>query len=124
MRIAVCSREPLFGEALASLLGHEGNFDVVARESSPRTCLSAAKDLRAQLIVLDGHGLHANDVEFFMGARAYGDFGIVLIGGEDLYNAADHNIDAVISRDAGGTALFRAVRDVGAGFIRAPVGRV
>lgn len=124
MRIALCSREPLIGEALASLLSHEGNFDVVAKEAAPRTCLSSAKDQRAQLIVLDGQGLHGNDIEFFMGARAYGDFGIVLIGGEDLYDESDHNIDAVISRDASATALFRAVRDVGAAFVRAPVGRV
>lgn len=124
MRIAICSREPLFGEALGSLLSHEGNFDVVGRESSPRTCLTAAKDQRAQLIILDGHGLQANDIEFFMGARAYGDFGIILIGGDGLYEEGDHNIDAVLGRDSGSTALFRAVRDVGSAFVRAPVGRV
>lgn len=122
MRIALCSREPLFGEALGSLLSHEGNFDVVARESSPRACLSAVKDHRAQVIVLDGHGLQANDVEFFMGARAYGDFGIILIGGETDVELGEHNIDAVLSRDSGSTALFRAVRETGASFVRAPVG--
>ncbi len=124
MRIALCSREPLFGEALGSLLSHQGNFDVVARDSSPRACLTAAKDHKAQLIVLDGHGLQANDIEFFMGARAYGDFGIILIGGEGLFDADDHNLDAVLAKDAGSTALFRAVREVGAKFVRAPVGRV
>lgn len=124
MRIALCSREPLFGEALGSLLSNEGNFDVVAREASPRACLSAAKDQRAQIIVLDGHGLQANDVEFFMGARAYGDFGIILIGGDGYADNSDHNIDAVISRDSGSTALFRSVREVGAAFVRSPAGRV
>ncbi len=124
MRIALCSREPLFGEALGSLLSHEGNFDVVARESSPRACLSAVKDHRAQVIVLDGHGLQTNDVEFFMGARAYGDFGIILLGGEEEIELDENNIDAVLTRDSGSTALFRAVREVGASFVRAPVGRV
>lgn len=124
MRIAICSREPLFGEALASLLSHEGNFDVVAREASPRSCLSSAKDLRAQLVVLDGHGLQSNDIEFFMGARAYGDFGIIVVGGEGLYDEEDNNVDAALGRDSTATALFRAVREVGANFVRAPVGRV
>lgn len=124
MRIALCSRESLFGEALSSLLSHEGNFDVVARESAPRSCLTAAKDLRAQLIVLCGHGLQANDIEFFMGARAYGDFGIILLGGEDLYDAKDHNLDAVLPSDATSTSLFKAIREVGAAFVKTPVGRV
>lgn len=124
MRIALCSRESLFGEALSSLLSHEGNFDVVARESAPRSCLTAAKDLRAQLIVLCGHGMQANDIEFFMGARAYGDFGIILLGGEDLYDAKDHNLDAVLNSDATSTALFKAIREVGAAFVKTPVGRV
>lgn len=124
MRIALCSREALFGEALSSLLSHEGNFDVVARESAPRSCLTAAKDLRAQLIVLCGHGLQANDIEFFMGARAYGDFGIILLGGEELYDAKDHNLDAVLASDATSTALFKAIREVGAAFVKTPVGRV
>ena len=124
MRIALCSRESLFGEALSSLLSHEGNFDVVARESAPRSCLTAAKDLRAQLIVLCGHGLQANDIEFFMGARAYGDFGIILLGGEELYDEQDHNLDAVLASDASSTALFKAIREVGAGFVRATTGRV
>lgn len=124
MRIALCSREALFGEALSSLLSHEGNFDVVARESSPRACLTAAKELKAQLIVLCGHGLQPNDIEFFMGARAYGDFGIILLGGEDLYQESDHNLDAVLGSDASSISLFKAVREVGSAFTKTPVGRV
>lgn len=124
MRIALCSREALFGEALSSLLSHEGNFDVVAREAGPRACLTAAKDLKAQIIVLCGHGLQANDIEFFMGARAYGDFGIILLGGDELYQEKDHNLDAVLDSDASSSALFKAVREVGAAFVKSPVGRV
>ena len=118
MRIALCSREPLFGEALASLLSNEGNFDVAVTESAPRACLTKAKDQRAQVIVLDGNSLQSNDVEFFMGARAYGDFGVVLIGGEGLYDPDDHNIDVFVSRDTPSIGLFRAIREVGARFVQ------
>ena len=124
MRIVLCSRELLSREALASLLSHEGNFDVVADESTPRACLTATKEHRAQLIVLQGEGLQENDIEFFMGARAYGDFGIILIGGEGLFDAGDHNLDAVIDRQTGSAALFRTIREVGARFVQTPVGRV
>lgn len=125
MRIALCCREALYGEALSSLLSHEGNFDVVARESSPRGCLTAAKDLKAQLIVLCGHGLQPNDIEFFMGARAYGDFGIILLtSGDETFEDKDHNLDAVLDGDASSTSLFKTVREVGAAFVKTPVGRV
>src|SRR5438094_762439 len=83
MRIALCSKEPLFREALGSLLSHEGNFDVVAKESQPRACLSAAKEQRANIIVVDGDTMEPNELEFFMGARAYGDFGIAVVAREE-----------------------------------------
>jgi len=118
MRIALCSRESLFGEALSSLLSNEGNFDVAVVESAPRACLTQAKEHRAQAIVLDGSGLQSNDIEFFMGARAYGDFGIVLIGGDGLYDPADHNIDGFVPRDSHSIELFRAIRDVGSRFVQ------
>lgn len=118
MRIALCSREPLFGEALASLLSNEGNFDVAVTESAPRACLTKAKEHRAQVIVLDGNGLQSNDIEFFMGARAYGDFGVLLIGGEGLYDPGDHNIDAFVARDTPAIGLFRLIREVGGRFVQ------
>jgi DNA-binding NarL/FixJ family response regulator len=118
MRIALCSREPLLGEALGSLLSNEGNFDVAVSESAPRPCLTKAKEQRAQAIVLDGSGLQSNDIEFFMGARAYGDFGIVLIGGDGLYDSNDNNIDAFVPRDAHSIELFRAIREVGSKFVQ------
>jgi DNA-binding NarL/FixJ family response regulator len=119
MRIALCSREPLFGEALASLLSHEGNFDVVVQEGTPRICLMKAKDSRAQIVVLDGESLQSNDLEFFMGARAYGDFGIVLIGGSELYNHDDHNFDSVVERNASSSGLFKSIMSVGSKFVQA-----
>ncbi len=124
MRIAVCSREVLCGEALASLLSHEGKFDVVALETHPRACLAATKEHRAQLIILAGSGLLSNDLEFVMGAHAYGDFGIILIGGKGLYDPRDHSIDAILDTEADSQTLFKTVREVGATFVRVPGPRV
>lgn len=123
MRIALCSREYIYGEALASLLSNDGNFDVAVRESSPRACLSNAKEQRAQIVVLDGSGLQTNDVEFFMGARAYGDFAIVMVGGEGLYDPADNNIDAFVRRDASSVDLFRTIREIGSRLVQPSPGR-
>jgi len=68
------------------LLSHEGNFDVVASETKARNCITAAKDHHAQVIVIDSNGLDRNDLEFLMGARTYGDFGVALVSG-------DHEVD-------------------------------
>lgn len=125
MRIALCSKEPLFREALGSLLSHEGNFDVVAKESQPRTCLTSAKEQRANIIVVDGDTMEPNELEFFMGARAYGDFGIAVVAREeDRERVAQHQPDAVITRDKGSIPLFKAIREMGAQFVRVPTGRV
>lgn len=124
MRLVICGREPLYRDAIASLLAHEGNFDVVASESTPRACLTATKDHQAQVIVLDGSGLLQNDIEFFLGARAYGDFGVILIGQEGALEAKDHMLDTVLARQADPQDLFRAIREVGAIFIKTPVDKV
>src|SRR5450432_609959 len=94
MRIALCSKESLFREALGSLLSHEGNFDVVAKEAQPRACLTAAKERRANIIVVDGDTVDPNELEFFMGARAYGDFGIAVVArADDRERVAEHQPD-------------------------------
>lgn len=120
MRISLCSRHALTCDALQSLLSHEGNFDVVATAAAPRACLTASKEKHAQVIVLDAQGLHPNDIEFFMGARAYGDFGIVLVGADDTFGGSDHNIDALIGKDVRSGTLFKAIRDVGSQFVTLP----
>src|SRR5579884_1508605 len=83
MRVALCSKEGLFGEALASLLDHQGSFQVVATEQSPRDLINAAKEYRAQVMVVDSFELDRNELQFLLGARAFGDFGIVLIVGDE-----------------------------------------
>lgn len=123
MRIALCCKEPLFCQALSSLLSHEGNFDVVATESKPRSCVTAAKDQRAQVIVVDSTHLEKNELEFLMGARAYGDFGVAVISGEDE-DFSDYGVDRLYSRANGGAGLIKAIREVGSNFGNAIGGRV
>ena len=123
MRISVCSKEPIFREALASLLNHEGKFDVVAQEDGARSCITAAKAKFAQVIVLDGLGLEGNDIQFLMGARAFGDFGIVLLTDDSSEEYDPQSIDAIVKRAAGAIKLFEAVRKVGSGFLRPERGR-
>lgn len=123
MRIALCCKEPLFGQALTSLLSHEGNFDVVASESKPRACISAAKDQRAQVIVVDSLGLVKSELEFLMGARAYGDFGVALITGEGE-DYTEFGVDKLYSRANGAPGLIKAIREAGNAFVRTPDGRV
>ena len=123
MRIALCCKEPLFCQALSSFLSHEGNFDVVAAESKPRACVTAAKDQRAQVIVVDSLGLEKNELEFIMGARAYGDFGVALITGEDE-DFSEYGVDKMYGRKSGGLGLIKIVREVGNAFVRTASGRV
>lgn len=115
MRIALCCKEPLFCQALSSLLSHEGNFDVVASESKPRACVTAAKEQRAQVIVVDSMNLEKNELEFLMGARAYGDFGVAVITGEGE-DFTDYGVDKAYPRSSGGAGLIKAVREVGGQF--------
>lgn len=123
MRIALCCKEQLFGQALTSLLSHEGNFDVVASESKPRECIAAAKERHAQVIVVDAGGLEKHDLEFLLGARAYGDFGVALVTGEPE-NSAPQGVDTVYARSMDSTGLIKAIREVGNAFVRTPSGRV
>lgn len=123
MRIALCCKEPLFGQALGSLLSHEGNFDVVASETKPRNCITAAKDQHAQVIVIDSNGLDRNELEFLMGARTYGDFGVALVAG-DNEDFSEFGLDKICLRSEGGINLIRAIREVGNSFVRTATGAV
>jgi DNA-binding NarL/FixJ family response regulator len=114
MRIALCSKEGLFGEALASLLDHQGNFQVVAAEDSARSLINAAKDYRAQILVVDSFELDRNDLQFLLGARAFGDFAIVLIVGEhEREEFIEVPVDRLIGRGSSATQLFEALDDLG-----------
>lgn len=124
MRISLCSKEPLFSEALASLLNHEGSFQVVGTEKGPRAAVVAAKEHRAQAIVVDSVGIEPNELDFLMGARTFGEFGIVLIHPEEDVRYIDYGVDGRIDRGANSATLFRVVREVGAQFGAVRPGRV
>jgi DNA-binding NarL/FixJ family response regulator len=116
MRITLCCKEPLLNEALASLLNHEGSFQVAAAEESPRAAVMASKEHRAQVIVVDTLGLESNELDFLMGARTFGDFGIVLIHDANDAQYGDYTVDGKVDRKHSSHALFRTVREVGASF--------
>ncbi|CAN5399908.1 hypothetical protein BH11ARM2_BH11ARM2_11080 [soil metagenome] len=112
MRIALCCKEGLFSEALASLLDHEGSFDVVATETSTRALVSAAKEKRAHVLLIDGHQLTKDDVQFLLGARAFGDFAVALI--HDEGDGIDEDaVDRSLDRNVGAEALFAALHELG-----------
>lgn len=114
MRVALCSKEGLFGEALASLLESQGGLQVVASEHSPRDMINAAKEYGAQVMVVDATDLKRAEIEFLLGARAFGDFGILLIVGEaDRQEYMEIPVDRVVSRQAGAAELFKALEELG-----------
>lgn len=114
MRVALCSKEGLFGEALASLLDHQGNFQVVSTERSPRELINAAKEYRAQIMLVDSFELDRNELQFLLGARAFGDFAIVLVvGADDRDSLIDVPVDRIINREAGAQELFTALEELG-----------
>jgi DNA-binding NarL/FixJ family response regulator len=114
MRVALCSKEGLFGEALASLLDHQGSFQVVSTERSPRELINAAKEYRAQVMLVDSFELDRNELQFLLGARAFGDFAIVLIVSEsDRESYVETPVDRLISRESGAQELFGALEELG-----------
>lgn len=114
MRVALCCKEGLFCEALASLLDHHGSFQVVANETSARALVAAAKDQRAQLLVVDSVDLDRNDLQFLLGARAFGDFAIVLIVAEsEKEEFIETPVDRLVSRQAPSDKLFEALGELG-----------
>jgi len=114
MRVALCGKEGLFSESLASLLDHQGSFQVVASEHSPRELINAAKEYRAQVMVVDSFELDKNELQFLLGARAFGDFGIVLIVSEEERESyMEVPVDRLVSRQSGAAELFTALEELG-----------
>ncbi|RYG27898.1 response regulator transcription factor, partial [bacterium] len=112
MRVALCCKEGLFSEALASLLDHQGSFEVVATETSTRALVSAAKEERAHVLLIDAHLLTKEDVQFLLGARAFGDFAVALISSEDA-ELDEGAVDRIIDRDADSEELFAVLAELG-----------
>ena len=99
MRIALYCKESLFGEGLASLLNRRGGFQVVASETNARGLVTSAKDEDAQLLVVDSHELDRDELQFLLGAKAFGNFAIVLIASDgDMESLAGASVDGLVSR--------------------------
>jgi DNA-binding NarL/FixJ family response regulator len=114
MRVALCCKEGLFCEALASLLDHHGSFQVVANETNPRKLVLSAKEQRAQMLVIDSFELQTIDLQFLLGARAFGDFVIVLIVNDgDRESFIDIPVDKLVMRSDSADTLFNALAELG-----------
>jgi DNA-binding NarL/FixJ family response regulator len=112
MRIAICFKERLLLDALAGMLERKGTYSVVARESTARALISSSKAAQAQVMLLEAAGLGAEDAQFLQGAKAFGEF-VVLVVGDKLPAGFDKSIvDVMIPRDAGGDDLLDALAGV------------
>ncbi|MDH4387434.1 MAG: LuxR C-terminal-related transcriptional regulator [Fimbriimonas sp.] len=112
MRIAICFKERLLLDALAGMLERKGTYSVVARESTARALISSSKAAQAQVMLLEAAGLGAEDAQFLQGAKAFGEF-VVIVVGDKLPAGFDKSIvDVMIPRDAGGDALLDALAGV------------
>lgn len=113
MRIGLCCTEGLFSDALASLLDHHGSFQVVATAANARDLIGAAKEQRAHILIVDYNDIAKNDIQFLLGARAVGDFAVLVIAPEGVTDLDADVVDRVISRSAPATSLFEALGELG-----------
>ncbi len=114
MRLALCSKEGLFGESLACLLDNHGAYQVVAAEENAKSLIRAAKEQSAHILVVDSQGLDPSDLQFLLGARAFGDFAVVLIVDEaSREKFAEAPVDRIVARNSTSGKLFEALGELG-----------
>jgi DNA-binding NarL/FixJ family response regulator len=114
MRIALCCKESLFSEALASLLDRQGAYDVVASESNAQSLIASARENHGQVLIIDSERLDDSELQFVLGAKAFADFVVVLLVRDgDQARYAGQPIERIVSRDEGSTKLFEALSDLG-----------
>ena len=112
MRVAVCCKEGLLCEAIASLLSQRGGFTVVGVSSDIRSCIALAKDGGADVIVIHADAIDRTDLSFLMGARTYGDFKTVLIANDVRPKGlGDFEFDREFSLSGDAEELFVALRE-------------
>jgi two-component system, NarL family, response regulator DegU len=112
MRIALFSKERLFLDALTGLLDRRGNFSVVVKEASARALVAGAKQAHAQLLVVDSQGLDADEVQFLLGAKAIGDFKVVMISSGSNSALPEGSVDGVLTRASSGDELLEKVSEI------------
>ena len=104
MRLAIFSKERLFLDAISGLLVRNMALRVVARETKISSFITSAKSASAQLLVVDTEKLDTDEVQFFLGARAGGEFLLAAIG--DEFAGADTIIPRSSSADQFVESLF------------------
>lgn len=113
MRLVLCSPDLLFAEALAALIDGHGHFHVAAVECEPRAVLGAAKLQLAKLVVVDADGLSPSEIDIVTGAKAVGEFSLVLVTGHDPARLQASGADRIVRREDGSAALMGALTDLG-----------
>jgi len=108
MRIAISSRNRLFREGIASILTTRDNCEIVAIASTAKECLAASPHNPPQAVIIDREGSSQADLDFILGAKVYGKFGLVLVASESQVPGFEN----VIPYDSSGLDLARAVREV------------
>jgi DNA-binding NarL/FixJ family response regulator len=110
LKIGVCAKKSLVADSLASLLENDGGFDVVAKESSPVSLIESAKVSQATVMVVDATDLDLGEFQYLLGARAFGNFRIVMLvsEGESLGFPVEA-VDKLIYREAGANGLFESI---------------
>ena len=114
IRIGLCCKEGLFGDAISALLEQNQSFEIVATERTAKGLITAAKANHAQMFVVDSQGLDRDDLQFLLGARAFGDFAIVLICGDNEKDEfMDSPVDKLVSRSESAERMYAAIEDLG-----------
>lgn len=79
MRIAISSRNRIFREGLACILKERLDCKVVATARTAKECLAVEEPMRPEVIVIDRAEASETDIDYIMGAKLFGQFGLVLI---------------------------------------------
>jgi DNA-binding NarL/FixJ family response regulator len=96
------------------LLDNHGAYQVVAAEENAKSLIRAAKEQSAHILVVDSQGLDPSDLQFLLGARAFGDFAVVLIIDESSRDKfADAPVDRIVARNSSSAKLFEALGELG-----------
>lgn len=104
-------------DCLAALfLAHR--FEVVSADTDCRDCLRAARANQANLFVYDVRGAPASEIQFVLGAQAFGEIRILLItaGNQEL----PQGFEAGIDRSQSSQDLLERARSITADLIGLP----
>lgn len=112
MRIALCCKDGMIGDAIGSLLSHKGGFTVVGSSPDIRSCVGVAKDGGADVIVVHDEALDRQAIDFLNGAKAYGDFHTVLIAnGKSAKGLGAVGFDKRLHLSGSSDDLFTTLRE-------------